>query len=282
MNKIGTIKRCAPLVMAVMVMGCGGSDDGDGSSPTTPTDPSLGYVIGGSLSGLASGKNVVMQNSGGDDLRVQSNGKFAFNKVVTNGGSYVVTVLTQPDGQICAVSNGSGKASADVSNVGVTCVVNPVTPTPTPAPADALVGRWVPNGCGNLDVGGSDGTYRDYHRYARTGTDTLSNAPGRYSYFGGNCSGSRSDSVGSAVTETLRVLSSDTVNGYTVHRVMTTPQGPSGPMAGLAYQRSITFASGGQVCMMSRTETFTSAEIAQATAENIANKDQTNCGVWER
>ena len=138
MNNLRFVKRAVPLVAAALVMGCGGSDDGDGSgNTTTPPDPNLGYVIGGSASGLAAGKNLVLQNNGGDDLRVLENGKFAFKKVVANGGSYAVTVLTQPEGQTCTVSNGSGKVSADVSNVAVACVtapVKPVDPNPNPNP----------------------------------------------------------------------------------------------------------------------------------------------------
>ncbi|HVN42057.1 MAG TPA: hypothetical protein VMT50_04685, partial [Steroidobacteraceae bacterium] len=41
------------------------------------------------------------------------------------GGHYAVTVLTQPAGQTCAVASGSGTASANVTDVTVTCTTNP-------------------------------------------------------------------------------------------------------------------------------------------------------------
>ena len=37
------------------------------------------------------------------------------------GGSYAVTVMTQPSGQTCTVANGSGTANANVTNVTVSC-----------------------------------------------------------------------------------------------------------------------------------------------------------------
>ena len=88
------------------------------------------YTIGGSVSGLASGQSVVLQNNGGDDNTVNANGAFTFATSINSGSAYAVTVLTQPTGQTCTVSNGSGTANANVSNVAVTCTDNP-PPTPS-------------------------------------------------------------------------------------------------------------------------------------------------------
>lgn len=45
---------------------------------------------------------------------------------VTYGKTYGVTILTQPTGQTCTVTNGNGTmADAAVTNVGVSCVANP-------------------------------------------------------------------------------------------------------------------------------------------------------------
>jgi YVTN family beta-propeller protein len=87
------------------------------------------YNVGGNVSGLAVGKQVVLQNNGSDDLTASINGVFTFNTGITNGGSYNVTVSTQPTGQTCTVTDGSGTiATADVTNVAVTCV-DDVAPT---------------------------------------------------------------------------------------------------------------------------------------------------------
>ncbi len=82
------------------------------------------YTVGGSLSGLAPGNTVVLQNNGGDDLSLSANGSFTFGTALVDGSSYAVSVLAQPTSpnQVCAVSNGSGILSgADVTNVSVVC-----------------------------------------------------------------------------------------------------------------------------------------------------------------
>lgn len=84
------------------------------------------YSVGGSITGLSG--TVVLQDNGGDDLSVAANGAFSFATRIINGGTYNVTVLTQPAGQICTVSTGAGTISGgDVSNVAVVCSTNPYT-----------------------------------------------------------------------------------------------------------------------------------------------------------
>ncbi len=79
------------------------------------------YTIGGTVTGLGSGKTLVLQNNGGDDLSITQNGSFTFQSPLAYGSSYNVTVVTQPAGQTCIVSNGSGTISADVTDIKVTC-----------------------------------------------------------------------------------------------------------------------------------------------------------------
>jgi len=81
------------------------------------------YSVGFTLSGLASGASVVLQNSGGNTTTVAANGTFSFSTQATSGTSYAVTVLTQPTGQTCTVTSGSGIVSgANVSSVKIACV----------------------------------------------------------------------------------------------------------------------------------------------------------------
>ena len=85
--------------------------------------------IGGNVSGLASSKSVVLQNNGGDDKNISADGNFTFDTEVACYGNYNVTVKTQPTGQTCSLTNGSGtNVTAEVTNVAVVCVG-------TPAPA---------------------------------------------------------------------------------------------------------------------------------------------------
>lgn len=86
------------------------------------------YTVGGIVSGLAG--TVVLQNNGGDNAALNSDGAFTFATPVANGGAYNVTVLNQPAAQVCTVGNGSGTlAGADVANVTVSCAASATTLT---------------------------------------------------------------------------------------------------------------------------------------------------------
>jgi len=86
---------------------------------TCATNPT--YTVGGNVVGLVGGTTLVLQNNGGNNLSVNASGAFVFTNRVTAGGAYAVTVLTQPPGQTCTVTNGAGTASANVTNITVTC-----------------------------------------------------------------------------------------------------------------------------------------------------------------
>ena len=81
-----------------------------------------GHSVGGSVSGLQSGHSIVLQNNGGDNFTVSSNGDFTFTTTLQSGASYDVSILTPPSGQSCTLNNGSGTiAAADVDDVTVVC-----------------------------------------------------------------------------------------------------------------------------------------------------------------
>ena len=85
------------------------------------------YSVGGNLSGLNSGATVTLLNNGANALAVKANGAFTFTKQLPGGASYDVTVGTQPAGQTCTVTGGSGKvAAANVKSVLVTCKTSTV------------------------------------------------------------------------------------------------------------------------------------------------------------
>ena len=84
------------------------------------------YTIGGTVSGLSG--SVVLQNNGTDNETVSSDGAFTFSTAITESSPYAVTVLTQPTGQTCTVTNGSGTVgSVNVANVVVACISNETT-----------------------------------------------------------------------------------------------------------------------------------------------------------
>lgn len=79
-------------------------------------------TIGGSLSGLQDGSVALSLNDGFDELTLSTNDDFSFPMALTEGSSYVVSVTTQPDGQLCLVDDATGVLGADyVTNVGVRC-----------------------------------------------------------------------------------------------------------------------------------------------------------------
>jgi N-acetylneuraminic acid mutarotase len=85
------------------------------------------HSIGGSVSGLATGNTVVLQNNAGDDLALSADASFTFDSVLLNGSDYAVTVLTQPTtpNQTCTITNASGTLTgANVTNVVVACITN--------------------------------------------------------------------------------------------------------------------------------------------------------------
>ncbi len=109
---------------------CQVTADGSGTITThdvyasvTCQDIQSTFSIGGTLSGLAPGKAVTLQNNGGDDLTLNANGPFQFATNLLDGNDYLVTVSAQPSGQTCLVRNGMGTvAGADVTDIEVQCL----------------------------------------------------------------------------------------------------------------------------------------------------------------
>jgi hypothetical protein len=106
--------------------------------------------VTGTATGLAG--SVVLQNGAGASLTVTANGQFSFAVPIAVGSPYAVTVQTQPAGQTCTVSNGSGTAgSTNVTDVALTCVANTQTLGGT---VSGLLGSLVLqlNGGGSLTI----------------------------------------------------------------------------------------------------------------------------------
>jgi hypothetical protein len=82
-----------------------------------------GFTVGGQITGLTT-DGLRLENNRGDPLTVgRGTTAFTFAATLQNGAQYAVTVLQDPSGQRCTVSNGSGTINnADVRNVQVTCV----------------------------------------------------------------------------------------------------------------------------------------------------------------
>jgi len=130
-NANGTFTFAAPMITgATYAVTVGTQPSGQICTLTNPTGTvgtsnvtnigvacSTPYSIGGSVSGLTSG-SVTLQNNNGNPVLVSSNTTFTFTTPVVD---YYVTVLKHPTGQTCTVTNGSGTATAPVTNVTVQC-----------------------------------------------------------------------------------------------------------------------------------------------------------------
>ena len=94
-----------------------------GVSNTDTTAAVTTFTVGGTVTGL-SGAGLVLQNNGGDDLKVAASGNFVFPTTLITGNSYLVSVLSQPSSpdQTCVVANGGGLvANGNISTVAIQC-----------------------------------------------------------------------------------------------------------------------------------------------------------------
>jgi len=135
MRALGVIRMMMParltvreipfyLLTLVMLAACGGDGSSNGGGP-----PPTPHTIGGTISGLT-GSGLVLQDNGGDSLKISGNGNFTFATSVLGGNPFNVTVSTQPTNpaQTCAVAHGSGTVSGnDITNVAVTCTTESFT-----------------------------------------------------------------------------------------------------------------------------------------------------------
>jgi sugar lactone lactonase YvrE len=113
-QRMHSMKLTCAISLALALTACGG---GGSSSPSTPVT----YNVFGNVNG-SPGPGLVLQLNGGSSMSITAQG-FAWSNALTNGQAYNVTILSQPTGSTCTVSNGSGTISgAGVSNVAVNCV----------------------------------------------------------------------------------------------------------------------------------------------------------------
>lgn len=105
------------LITAVMLLqAC--SSGGGGPTPT--------YTVGGAVTGLGNTPVVLQNNNGAETLSISTNTTYTFTTALTQGIAYNITVLTQPTGYSCSVSNGAGTVgSQNIINIDVSCAALP-------------------------------------------------------------------------------------------------------------------------------------------------------------
>jgi hypothetical protein len=81
-----------------------------------------GFSVGGQVKHLRGLGGLVIQNNGGDDLRIGAEGRFTFPTRLPMGAAYNVTISQQPLFARCEVRHGSGTIrDKDIDNVEVRC-----------------------------------------------------------------------------------------------------------------------------------------------------------------
>lgn len=80
-------------------------------------------TVGGKITGLTTEGLVLTNGTAGGTVTVAKDAAvFVFSSMVTYGQTYGVTILKQPTGQTCTVTNGVGEmGDAKVENIQVTC-----------------------------------------------------------------------------------------------------------------------------------------------------------------
>jgi hypothetical protein len=113
-----TSSRIAAAAALVALTACGSSNSSNPGASISMPQP---LTLSGSVSGLKA-TGLVLAN-GGKTVSVSSGAaSFTFGAVLSSGGTYAVTVQTQPANETCSVAGGAGTTgTANVANVVVTC-----------------------------------------------------------------------------------------------------------------------------------------------------------------
>lgn len=86
--------------------------------------PAGNYTVGGTVEGLTG--TLVITNNGADELTINENGPFTFGVPLADGSAYEVTIVSQPDGELCSISSGTGTIDGtNVTDVAISCQASP-------------------------------------------------------------------------------------------------------------------------------------------------------------
>ena len=115
MSTVRTLSLVVLFFALFIQSGCGNSQNSQQPPPT--------FIIGGQAINLVANSGLALQNNGGDTLAVGANGQFHFLTALQSGAAYNVTISSQPSNpaQTCSVTNGTGNAMGNVSDIQVDC-----------------------------------------------------------------------------------------------------------------------------------------------------------------
>ena len=112
----------AALLALLTACGGGSSDAGAPTAPTVPVTEAPSYLVGGTVSGLVPGAQVVLAN-GAEKLTVTANGAFRFAGKLAPGASYEGKIDSTSEGLGCIMANAAATVgNADVNTLAVRCL----------------------------------------------------------------------------------------------------------------------------------------------------------------
>ena len=117
------------LSLCLVGCGCNEGDGSDSSHNSQSLDKTALYSLGGSVSGLTNGKLLKLA-ANEETLSLNSNGKFNFLQALKAGSLYSISIQELPENMKCVIGKPSGTATANVSDISVSCY--------TPVPASGI------------------------------------------------------------------------------------------------------------------------------------------------
>lgn len=121
-----TFQICVVPLYCLLLASCGGSDDDESPTPLPVTK----YTVGGQFNGLNGSIGLQISAAGTvlESKNFSAEGgttEFSFNTQQNEGISFSISIQTQPSGQNCTVSNGSGNLNSQTATATiVTCTDN--------------------------------------------------------------------------------------------------------------------------------------------------------------
>jgi uncharacterized repeat protein (TIGR03803 family) len=116
------LRRTLALLLFATLSGCHWDLFGGDSSDRAAAIPAASFSVGGKVSGLASGGMFTLLNNNADSLGIAADGAFTFTTALDANAGYAVSVGTEPTGQACTVTGGTGTiGTANINNVMVAC-----------------------------------------------------------------------------------------------------------------------------------------------------------------
>lgn len=116
------------------------------------------YSVGGTVTGLDA-DGLVLRSIGGEQLPISDNGPFTFPTPQVEGSPFAVGIHSQPTGQVCSITGGSGTLTENYTGVQVSCADQSFTIGGTVTGLESGTLVLTLNGVHDLDVTSSSFTF---------------------------------------------------------------------------------------------------------------------------